>query len=53
MKKTLSHSVCCFLMHRSCEQEMIDMAMSLAERYQMPLWDIYMVHLEFLFTDSG
>ncbi|XP_025077701.1 neuroblastoma-amplified sequence-like [Pomacea canaliculata] len=37
----------------SCEQEMIDMAMSLAERYQMPLWDIYMVHLEFLFTDSG
>uniref|UniRef100_A0A665VW68 Neuroblastoma-amplified sequence N-terminal domain-containing protein n=1 Tax=Echeneis naucrates TaxID=173247 RepID=A0A665VW68_ECHNA len=28
-------------------------ALSLAKRYSVPLWDVYMTHLEFLFTDSG
>nr|XP_046229839.1 neuroblastoma-amplified sequence isoform X2 [Scatophagus argus] len=28
-------------------------AMSLAKRYSVPLWEVYMTHLEFLFTDSG
>ncbi|XP_028997310.1 NBAS subunit of NRZ tethering complex isoform X2 [Betta splendens] len=28
-------------------------ALSLANRYNVPLWEVYMTHLEFLFTDSG
>uniref|UniRef100_A0A3P8SG81 NBAS subunit of NRZ tethering complex n=1 Tax=Amphiprion percula TaxID=161767 RepID=A0A3P8SG81_AMPPE len=28
-------------------------AVSLAKRYHVPLWEVYMTHLEFLFTDSG
>uniref|UniRef100_A0A672GZU8 Neuroblastoma-amplified sequence N-terminal domain-containing protein n=1 Tax=Salarias fasciatus TaxID=181472 RepID=A0A672GZU8_SALFA len=28
-------------------------ALSLAKRYSVPLWKVYMTHLEFLFTDSG
>ncbi|XP_045068836.1 neuroblastoma-amplified sequence, partial [Coregonus clupeaformis] len=28
-------------------------SLSLALRYSIPLWDIYMTHLEYLFTDSG
>lgn len=28
-------------------------AVSLAKRYNVPLWEVYMTHLEFLFTDSG
>ncbi|XP_020497698.2 NBAS subunit of NRZ tethering complex [Labrus bergylta] len=28
-------------------------ALSLAKRYSIPLWEVYMTHLEFLFTDSG
>nr|XP_019947114.1 PREDICTED: neuroblastoma-amplified sequence [Paralichthys olivaceus] len=27
-------------------------ALSLAKRYSVPLWEVYMTHLEFLFTDS-
>uniref|UniRef100_A0A1A7XPK9 Neuroblastoma amplified sequence n=1 Tax=Iconisemion striatum TaxID=60296 RepID=A0A1A7XPK9_9TELE len=27
-------------------------ALSLAKRYNVPLWEVYMTHLEFLFTDS-
>ncbi|XP_078722681.1 NBAS subunit of NRZ tethering complex isoform X1 [Lampetra fluviatilis] len=30
-----------------------ELSMSLARRYEMPLWELYMTHLEFLFTDSG
>lgn len=26
---------------------------SLAQRYNIPLWEVYMTHLEFLFTESG
>uniref|UniRef100_A0A672QJE5 Neuroblastoma-amplified sequence n=1 Tax=Sinocyclocheilus grahami TaxID=75366 RepID=A0A672QJE5_SINGR len=26
---------------------------SLAQRYSIPLWEVHMTHLEFLFTDSG
>uniref|UniRef100_A0A667Y811 NBAS subunit of NRZ tethering complex n=1 Tax=Myripristis murdjan TaxID=586833 RepID=A0A667Y811_9TELE len=28
-------------------------SLSLAQRYSVPLWEVYMTHLEFLFTDSG
>ncbi|KAJ8008712.1 hypothetical protein DPEC_G00081260 [Dallia pectoralis] len=28
-------------------------SVSLAQRYDIPLWDIYMTHLEYLFTDSS
>uniref|UniRef100_A0A7N8WRD2 NBAS subunit of NRZ tethering complex n=1 Tax=Mastacembelus armatus TaxID=205130 RepID=A0A7N8WRD2_9TELE len=28
-------------------------ALSLAKRYSVPLWEVYMTHLEFLFTDSS
>ncbi|XP_072297684.1 NBAS subunit of NRZ tethering complex [Eucyclogobius newberryi] len=28
-------------------------ALSLAKRYSVPQWEVYMTHLEFLFTDSG
>lgn len=28
-------------------------ALSLAKRYSVPLWEVCMTHLEFLFTDSG
>nr|XP_061784995.1 NBAS subunit of NRZ tethering complex-like isoform X2 [Nerophis lumbriciformis] len=28
-------------------------SMSLAKRYSVPLWEVHMTHLEFLFTDSG
>ncbi|XP_034017552.1 neuroblastoma-amplified sequence isoform X2 [Thalassophryne amazonica] len=28
-------------------------ALSLARRYSIPVWEVYMTHLEFLFTDSG
>ncbi|XP_028823791.1 NBAS subunit of NRZ tethering complex isoform X2 [Denticeps clupeoides] len=28
-------------------------SVSLARRYSVPLWEVFMTHLEFLFTDSG
>ncbi|XP_077366540.1 NBAS subunit of NRZ tethering complex isoform X1 [Festucalex cinctus] len=28
-------------------------SVSLAKRYRVPLWEVHMTHLEFLFTDSG
>ncbi|KAK7115948.1 NBAS subunit of NRZ tethering complex-like [Littorina saxatilis] len=37
----------------SCEEEVYGMAVHLAERYNLPLWDIFMAHLEYLFSDSG
>ncbi|XP_076465960.1 NBAS subunit of NRZ tethering complex-like isoform X2 [Babylonia areolata] len=37
----------------SCEEEVYGMAVVLADRYKLPLWDVYMAHLEFLFSDSG
>uniref|UniRef100_G3PAX7 NBAS subunit of NRZ tethering complex n=1 Tax=Gasterosteus aculeatus aculeatus TaxID=481459 RepID=G3PAX7_GASAC len=35
------------------EEEVYRIALSLAKRYSVPLWEVYMTHLEFLFTDSG
>lgn len=32
---------------------MYKIAVSLAKRYSVPLWEVYMTHLEFLFTESG
>ncbi|TDH00309.1 hypothetical protein EPR50_G00187270 [Perca flavescens] len=35
------------------EEDVYRIALSLAKRYSVPLWEVYMTHLEFLFTDSG
>ncbi|XP_034755435.1 neuroblastoma-amplified sequence isoform X2 [Etheostoma cragini] len=35
------------------EDNVYRIALSLAKRYNVPLWEVYMTHLEFLFTDSG
>ncbi|XP_042359181.1 neuroblastoma-amplified sequence [Plectropomus leopardus] len=35
------------------EDDVYRIALSLAKRYSVPLWEVYMTHLEFLFTDSG
>ncbi|XP_033634879.1 neuroblastoma-amplified sequence-like [Asterias rubens] len=35
------------------EEEVYKLSVSLAHRYHLPLWEVYMTHLEFLFTDSG
>uniref|UniRef100_A0A8C3T484 NBAS subunit of NRZ tethering complex n=1 Tax=Chelydra serpentina TaxID=8475 RepID=A0A8C3T484_CHESE len=35
------------------EENVYKIALSLAQRYSVPLWEVYMTHLEFLFTDSG
>uniref|UniRef100_A0A3P8UP13 NBAS subunit of NRZ tethering complex n=1 Tax=Cynoglossus semilaevis TaxID=244447 RepID=A0A3P8UP13_CYNSE len=35
------------------DDDVYKIAMSLAKRYSVPLWEVYMTHLEFLFTDSG
>ena len=40
------------LANRSLETSVCDIAVSLAQRYNVPLWEVYMTHLEFLF-DSG
>lgn len=31
---------------------MYEMAMSLAKTYRVSLWDVYMIHLEFLFDEN-
>ncbi|XP_069462044.1 NBAS subunit of NRZ tethering complex isoform X2 [Ambystoma mexicanum] len=35
------------------EENVYKIALSLAHRYNVPLWEVYMTHLEYLFTDSG
>ncbi|XP_072559088.1 NBAS subunit of NRZ tethering complex isoform X2 [Paramormyrops kingsleyae] len=35
------------------EENVYRISLSLAQRYNIPLWEVYMTHLEFLFTDSG
>ncbi|XP_038071968.1 neuroblastoma-amplified sequence-like, partial [Patiria miniata] len=35
------------------EEEVYKLSISLAQRYQLPLWEVYMTHLEFVFSDSG
>ncbi|KAK9531668.1 hypothetical protein VZT92_011078 [Zoarces viviparus] len=35
------------------QDDVYGIALSLAKRYSVPLWEVYMTHLEFLFTDSG
>ncbi|XP_051880260.1 NBAS subunit of NRZ tethering complex isoform X2 [Pristis pectinata] len=34
------------------EENVYKISLSLAQRYNIPLWELYMTHLEFLFTDS-
>lgn len=38
---------------RTLDDSVYKIALSLAKRYSVPLWEVYMTHLEFLFTDSG
>uniref|UniRef100_A0A3Q3AG74 NBAS subunit of NRZ tethering complex n=1 Tax=Kryptolebias marmoratus TaxID=37003 RepID=A0A3Q3AG74_KRYMA len=35
------------------DDDVYRIALSLAKRYNVLLWEVYMTHLEFLFTDSG
>nr|XP_006006206.1 PREDICTED: neuroblastoma-amplified sequence isoform X2 [Latimeria chalumnae] len=35
------------------EDHVYKISLSLAQRYSIALWEVYMTHLEFLFTDSG
>ncbi|KAM4694417.1 NBAS subunit of NRZ tethering complex [Discoglossus pictus] len=35
------------------EENVYKISVSLAQRYQIPLWEVYMTHLEYLFSDSG
>ena len=37
---------------RSVESEVYEIAVSLAKTYHVPLWDVYMIHLEFLFDEN-
>lgn len=40
-------------LHRTVEDDIFSTAMSLAERYDVPKWDLLIGHLEWLFSDSG
>ncbi|XP_036290535.1 neuroblastoma-amplified sequence isoform X3 [Pipistrellus kuhlii] len=35
------------------EEDVYGLALSLAQRYSIARWEVYMTHLEFLFSDSG
>ncbi|XP_072498758.1 NBAS subunit of NRZ tethering complex [Notamacropus eugenii] len=35
------------------ENNVYNIALSLAQRYSVPRWEVYMTHLEFLFTDTS
>ncbi|XP_044147062.1 LOW QUALITY PROTEIN: neuroblastoma-amplified sequence [Bufo gargarizans] len=35
------------------EENVYKISLSLAQRYRVPLWEVYMTHLEYLFCDSG
>ncbi|XP_066242241.1 NBAS subunit of NRZ tethering complex [Saccopteryx leptura] len=35
------------------EENVYSIALSLAQRYRVPRWEVFMTHLEFLFSDSG
>ncbi|BFY98427.1 hypothetical protein BsWGS_01467 [Bradybaena similaris] len=37
----------------SLDDEVYNIALSLAKRYDLPMWDVYLCHLEYLFSDSG
>ena len=42
-----------FYVHiRSVDDQIFDTAISLAERYDISKWEMFMSHLEWLFTDS-
>ena len=43
----------CPYVFRTLDDGVYRIALSLAKRYSVPLWEVYMTHLEFLFTDSG
>lgn len=43
----------CLCAFRTLDDSVYKIARSLAKRYGVPLWEVYMTHLEFLFTDSG
>ncbi|ESP01249.1 hypothetical protein LOTGIDRAFT_212786 [Lottia gigantea] len=37
----------------SIEDDVYNISKTLAKRYDVSMWEVYMTHLEFLFTDSG
>jgi hypothetical protein len=41
-----------FCSDRSLESDVYNMAVSLAGTYKVPLWEVFMAHLEFLFDES-
>lgn len=43
----------CPVFCRTLDEDVYAIALSLAKRYSVPLWEVHMTHLEFLFTDSG
>lgn len=49
----LDDFVLCMPFFRTLDDGVYKIALSLAKRYSVPLWEVYMTHLEFLFTDSG
>jgi len=42
----------CDVGFRSIESEVYEISVSLAKTYHVPLWDVYMTHLEFLFDEN-
>ena len=42
-----------FYFIRTLEGEVYDLSIALARRYELPLWEVYMSHLDFLFSESG
>uniref|UniRef100_H0WZ37 NBAS subunit of NRZ tethering complex n=1 Tax=Otolemur garnettii TaxID=30611 RepID=H0WZ37_OTOGA len=43
----------CLRFYRTLEENVYSIALSLAQRYGVSRWEVFMTHLEFLFTDSG
>ena len=41
-----------FFIFRSIEDDIFNTAISLAEQYEISKWEMFMSHLEWLFTDS-
>ena len=41
----------CFF--RTLDDDVYDLTIALAKRYELPLWEVYMAHIDFLFSESG
>lgn len=38
--------------HRTIEDSVYNLAVQLAKRYKIDIWDVYMTHVEYLFEES-